>query len=226
MKVVFSATVLLAMSATTAIAAWGLKFEVSKDGSTWQSSVDATSGQVVQFRFGVYFDADSPPTVTTISDGPGTAMALTRFTGSNRAEGFAAGDLFQNVVRTITSGSTVITQIAGSIIGTTSVTSFGSQLFLGDVPFEPYKQVYIGEVKIGGDSTPRAITLRNNTFGSGNTRGVTFYSSSSPVNKQSGAPIDDVGRFDLNATINVIPAPGALALLGLGGLVAARRRRA
>jgi hypothetical protein len=33
---------------------------------------------------------------------------------------------------------------------------------------------------------------------------------------------DEVGDFD---NVSVIPAPGALALLGLGGLAAARRRR-
>lgn len=223
-KHIISAVLFCSFSAI-ASGAWGLKFEVW-DGSSWVSNVVADPGSVVKFRFGAYFDPDSPPVITT-ADGTGTAQALTRFTGSNKATGFAAGDVFQNVVRTITSGSSAIVTINGSIIGTTAVTSFGSQLFLGDVPFEPYKEVYNGEIKLSATFlAPRVITIMNNTFGSGSTPGLTYYNSASPVNKQSGAPqAGGPGRIDMNATIEIIPAPASLAIVGLGGFVAARRRR-
>ena len=231
MKSMIAGVVAVAGLAAGANAAWGLKFEVSTDnGATWSqnANVVAGAGTVVKFRFGAYFDADSAPVITT-ADGTGTAQALTRFTGSNQATGFAAGDVFQNVVRTISSGNPALIQVAGGTIGTTAVTSFGSQLFLADVPFETYKQIYTGEVKLGGELGGRVIEIKNKTFGSGNTAGLTFYSTASLVNKQSGAPqTSGPGRLDLNALITVeeVPAPGALALLGLGGLVAARRRRA
>ena len=229
MKSMIAGVVAVAGLAAGANAAWGLRFEVSTDnGATWSNAVTAAAGDVVKFRFGAYFDADSAPVITT-ADGTGTAQALTRFTGSNQATGFVAGDVFQNVVRTISSGNPALIQVAGATIGTSAVTSFGSQLFLADVPFETYKQIYTGEVKLGADLAARVIEIKNKTFGSGNTAGLTFYNSASPVNKQSGAPqTSGPGRLDQIATITVeeIPAPGALALLGLGGLVAARRRRA
>jgi len=185
-----------------ASAAWGLKYEVSTDGgATWHASVDAGPNQIVKFRFGAYFDIDSPPTITT-ADGTGTAQALSRFTGSNQALGFVAGDVFQNVIRTISSGNPALVSIAGATIGTSAVTSFGSQLFLADVPLEPYKEIYRGEVKLSADPTERLIRIRNKTYGSGSTKGLVFYNSASPANKQSAAPsVDD--HFNLEATINV-----------------------
>ncbi|MBX3390114.1 MAG: PEP-CTERM sorting domain-containing protein [Phycisphaeraceae bacterium] len=227
MKSMIAAVAGVAGLAAGANAAYGLKFEVW-NGAAWVSSVTATAGDTVKFRFGVYFDPNSAPTITT-ADGTGTAQALTRFTGSNQAVGFQGTDNFQNIVRTISSGNPALTTVAGATIGTSAVTSFGSQLFLADVPFEPYKEIYVGEVKLDAAGLNHVITLQNKTFGSGSTAGLTFYNSASPVNKQSGAPqAGGPGRVDMNATITVegIPAPGSLALLGLGGLVAARRRRA
>lgn len=227
MKSMIAGVVAVAGLAAGANAAWGLKFEVWNNAtSTWGSSVNAAAGDVVKFRFGAYFDADSAPVITT-ADGTGTAQALTRFTGSNQATGFVAGDVFQNVARTISSGNPALIQVAGATIGTSQVTSFGSQLFLADVPLETYKEIYIGEVKIGADNSVRTIEIKNKTFGSGNTAGLTFYNNASLVNKQSGAPqAGGPGRLDQIASINVVPAPASLALVGLGGLVAARRRRA
>jgi len=226
MKSMIAGVVAVAGLAAGANAAWGLKFEVW-NGAAWVAHVDAAAGDVVKFRFGSYFDANSAPVITT-ADGTGTAQALNRFTGSNQVTNLAAGDTIQNVVRTISSGNAALVQITGGTIGGTAVTSFGSQLFLADVPFETYKEIYVGEVKIGNDLTVRTLTLQNKTFGSGNAAGLTFYNSASLVNKQSGAPqAGGPARSDITASIGVIvPAPASLALVGLGGLVAARRRRA
>lgn len=188
---------------TAADAAWGLKYQVW-NGTQWVQSVavDAVPGTVIQFRFGAYFDVDSPPAITT-ADGAGTAMALARFTGSNQATGFAGGDIFQNVVRTISSGNPALISISGATIGTTAVTSFGSQVFLGDLFLEPYKEIYKGEVKLGSDTSVRTIVIKNKTYGSGTTAGLTFYNSASLSNKQSGKPDNPEGRVDINATIIV-----------------------
>jgi hypothetical protein len=53
-------------------------------------------------------------------------------------------------------------------------------------------------------------------------------------NRQVSGGVDGIGLFNYDAEFNdqffnsvaLIPAPGAAALLGLGGLCAARRRRA
>lgn len=195
------------ITSSSVVAGYGLKFEVW-NGTEWVQSVTvpAEANGVVKFRFGAYFDPGSPPVITT-ADGVGTAMALTRFTGSNESTGFLPGDVFQNVVRTISSGSSAVVTISGSTIGTSSVTSFGSQLFPEGIPipFEPYKEVYNGEVKLGANLTARTITIRNKTFGAGSSAGLLFYNSASPINKQSGAPGDP--RTDMNATIVVEGSP-------------------
>jgi hypothetical protein len=66
------------------------------------------------------------------------------------------------------------------------------------------------------------LTFKNKTFGSGSTKGLTFYHDASAANKQSGQP--DEPRTDLEASINVIPAPGAASLIFAGAVVARRRR--
>lgn len=223
MKSMIAAVAGVAGLAAGANAAWGVKFEVW-NGSAWVNNVVANAGDVVKFRFGIYFDENSPPAITT-ADGTGVAQALNRYTGSNQVTNFGAGDVIQNLAKgsAITNVGSTWNQISGGTIGTTAVTSFLSSLYLGDIPNLPYIEVYHGEVKVT-DGTDRTMTLQIKTFGSGNTKGATFYNTAALASKQSAAPTDAATNF--NATITVVPAPASLALVGLGGLVAARRRRA
>ncbi len=222
MKSMIAAVVGIAGLATAANAAWGCKFEVW-DGAAWVSSVNVAPGATVKFRFGAYFDAG---TQVTTADGTGNALALNRFTGSNQFSNFAAGDAFQALVRTASSGNVALLQTSGGTIGTTAITSFGGQLLLS-LPSAPetYFQIYTGEINLGDANLAlRTLVFSNKTFGSGTTKGITFYHDASANNKQSNQP--ETGRADITASINVIPTPASLALIGLGGLVAARRRRA
>jgi hypothetical protein len=228
MKSMIAAVVGLAGLAAAANAAWGLKYEVSNNGgATWSSSVIAAPGDVIKIRFGAYFDAG---TSITTGDGTGNALALNRFTGSNQVTNLGAGDMLQNAVRTSSSGNPALTQIAGGTIGTTAVTSFGGQLLLDLSGFvgnpQTYYQIMTAEVKVVS-GTVRTMVWQNKTFGSGNTKGLTFYHDASLANKQSDAPNSSApSRSDMVAEIRVIPTPASMALIGLGGLVAARRRRA
>ena len=217
------ASLFAVLASSVTQAAWGLKFEVSPDGgATWTNAVNALPGQTIAFRFGGYFDVG---TKVTTADGTGNAMALNRFTGSNQFTNFAAGDMFQFLLRTASSGGDFpVLQTSGGTIGTTSILSFAGQLLL-TFPSTPetYYQIYRGEIKLSGvNFTPRILTFKNRTLGSGTTKGLTFYHDGSPTNKQSGQP--DEPRTDLEASINVIPAPGAAALIFAGAVVARRRR--
>lgn len=228
MKSMIAAVVGIAGLAAAANAAWGLKYEVFDNAtSSWTSSVNAAPGDVIKIRFGAYFDAG---TKVTTGDGTGNALALNRFTGSNQVTNLGAGDAIQNLVRTASSGNPALTQISGGTIGTTAITSFGGQLLLDLSGFvgnpQTYFQIMTGEVKVVA-GTVRSMVFKNKTYGSGNTKGLTFYHDASIANKQSGEPDTANGaRTDLEASINVIPTPASMALIGLGGLVAARRRRA
>jgi hypothetical protein len=83
------------------------------------------------------------------------------------------------------------------------------------------------DVPVGGRAVSinsESATLRRTDGGSGtnDTRFMTF------ALQGEGGPTATlrVGVNYIPATINIVPTPGAAALLGLGGLVAARRRRA
>lgn len=45
------------------------------------------------------------------------------------------------------------------------------------------------------------------------------------IDTNTGMPTDEVFSYKLSIAVNLVPAPGSAALLGLGGLVAIRRRR-
>ena len=225
MKSMIAAVVGIAGLAAAANAAWGCKFEVW-DGAAWVSSVNAAPGATVKFRFGTYFDAG---TQVTTGEGTGNALALNRFTGSNQFSNFGAGDSFAALVRTSGAGNAALLATSGGTIGGTGITSFGGQLVLDLSPFQgapqTYLQIYTGEIKLSvANLALRTLVFSNKTSGSGTTKGLTFYHDASLTTKQSGEPAS--GRADITASINVIPTPASLALIGLGGLVAARRRRA
>lgn len=223
--------------ATGALAqsSYGLLFEVSTDGSTWTRNlnVDVSGGaQSVYFRVSSFF---TEGTSVTTADGTSNAVAFARFTGSNSLSNFGIGfngDLVTQYQRDVPNGNAAFLQQSQSgskrILGQAGTPlSFASQLLL-TLPDSPVymSQIASGRITIGNNNPGamvRTIVFTNNTFGSGATPGLTFYREGS---QQTAAP-NNAGSPDFQfATIEVIPAPAATALLGLGGLVAARRRRA
>lgn len=210
--------ILVVLVSSTAHAAWGLKFELSR-GSIWVPTIMASAGDTVRFRVGVYFDIG---TKVTTADGTGSAMAVSRFTGSNEFTSFLPSDALQNVVRTASSGEVPIVQTSGGVIGTTAITSFAGQV-LATLPSQPqtYYELLQGEIKLGPSGMLRVLLLRNKTFGSGSTPGMRFYHDGSPVNLQSGTP--DTPRVDINADI-FIPAAPSVMVLGAAFALLRRRR--
>jgi len=84
--------------------------------------------------------------------------------------------------------------------------------------------VVVGQSKYGMASNTAAYA----DAGSG--AGIVFnsywYNSSSSLNATPGSPVYSPAYFNANFQFSVVPAPGAIALLGAAGLIAARRRRA
>lgn len=91
----------------------------------------------------------------------------------------------------------------GSTFDMASVVVNGDELYLSD-----------------GDSGEawRAVNLDLSAYDGLSSVDITFNFTSTTVVERMGWYVDDV-------SIRAIPAPGAMALLGLGGLVAVRRRR-
>ncbi|MCB9840293.1 MAG: PEP-CTERM sorting domain-containing protein [Phycisphaeraceae bacterium] len=92
--------------------------------------------------------------------------------------------------------------------------SFGTGSYLVLGPFSPYPQV----------NMPSLTTMSNSGTLPAGTHVVTLVADLTVTAQAGGFVNDAIGlSFDLQAT--VIPAPGALALLGLGAVGAGRRRR-
>ncbi len=193
-------------AALTVCFPWGLKFEVSDDGGvTWKAGVSVNAPQSIKFRFGSYFDTG---TKVTTSDGTGNALVLNRFTGQNQWVGMGDGDSISGYTRTIASGNPALLTISGGLMGSTAPTSFGSQQALGLDPdvVQNYTEICRGTLNIVSP-TIRTLTLKNKQFGSGGTKGLTFYNDASITNRQAGAPIDASARVDQIATIEVVALP-------------------
>lgn len=233
--------------AASANAAWGFKYQFSTDGgTTWSSnaSVDVSGGNAaVKFRVVAYAD---PDTQVNATNGPGPAVAFARYTGGEKFTNFgsaANGDSVSGMNRgALTSGGSTYLNSSFSagnfFVGNpTSAApngpqSFASQLLLsgalaaycpssGGTPQLEWV-IRTGNMTVGQLGGTRTITFGNN-WRSTNTwyrdlliNGVQDVNTAAPVGQAS----------DVAGTLQVVPAPGALALVGLGGLVAARRRRA
>jgi hypothetical protein len=251
MKNVVLAVTAIAGIAASANAAWGYKYQVNT-GSGWvnAATVNVTGGSVnVQFRLVAFADAGTLSSLAL----PGGAdpastnqvVAFARYTGSEKFTNFgsgANGDMLNAGMtrgEMTSSGTTYLSNSfsGGSlIVGGTTATSFASQLLLsgplsaftpstGGIPDLEWV-IRVGSIKIGNNTVAaqnRVITFTNNTrTGPGTWYRDALVNGANDVN--AGAPVGS--PVNLDGTITVIPTSGSLALVGLGGLVAARRRRA
>lgn len=209
----------MAMGPRAADAAWGMQYELGRDGVNWSSGIMFNGGDTIAFRIGVYFDVG---TKITTADGTGNAMAVARFTGSTQFTNFVVRDVLQNVVRTASSGGAEVVQTSGGTIGTAGVGSFAGQE-LTTLPAQPqrYFELLRGQIKTSPSGLVRGLLLKSKTFGSGSIPGLLFYHDGSPVNLQSGVP--DGPRIDREADMFVPAAPTTVLLAA--ALIGVRRRR-
>ena len=228
-----AALIAVAGVATAAQAAYGLKYEVSKNGGAWTSSItDAAAGDVISFRISAYHTGD------VLATNGATLSRVSRHVGSHKISNWDSSDASGAYAFQLPQGNALFnaqsTSGSNRIFGTAnnagSFTAFVSTA-AGDRSTVVLSTILAaGSFTIGGGNLNRVMTLSSNSYGAGladgstsaNPVGLTFYTTSGDAT----ARIPAGQRSDLNATVTVIPTPGSLALVGLGGLVAARRRRA
>ena len=230
MKKTIAALVAVAGFATASQAVYGLKYEVSKDGgTTWSSNVSANAGDTITFRVLAYHDGtDQVSSTNPPPGGSGTTRSVARHTGSHKITNWDASDTLGAWNFSLPQGNNAFKATSDSsgskILGTAgNAASFTSILLTaGPRPYIAEQELARGSFTIGAGNQNRTMLVQNNTFGAGASAGLNFYFSDTVANSAapSGAPVN------IDASVRVIPTPGALALVGLGGLVAARRRRA
>lgn len=248
MKNAVLAVTAIAGIAASANAAWGFKYQFNT-GSGWTSAatVDVSGGAAtVQFRVVAYADAGTLSSLAPAAGGSGSneVVAFARYTGSEKFSNFGAaanGDMLNaGMTRGDMSsgGSTYLSSsLSGGalIVGGTTATSFASQLLLagalaaycpssGGTPDLEWI-IRAGSIKVGNSilaAQNRLITFSNNNRTSNTWYRDSIVNGVQDVN--AGAPVGQAS--DVAGILMVIPTPGSLALVGLGGLVAARRRRA
>lgn len=256
MKNAVLAVTAIAGIAASANAAWGYKYQFNTgSGWTNAASVDVSGGAVtVQFRVVAYADAGtlSSLLLPAGADAGSTnqVIAFARYVGSDTFQNFGAaanGDMLvtHNRGQMTANGTTFLSNSLSSgnmILGNSAITSFSGQTILsgGLDAFAPNKGgtpvlewvVRGGSIKVGNNTVAasnRVITFKNNTRtpGNGGSQGDKWYRDAA-VNGTSdpNSGLAEGAATLVDGTLTVVPTPGALALVGLGGLVAARRRRA
>jgi hypothetical protein len=231
MKKVF-ALVALAGIASVAVAAPKLSFQVSTDGgSTWGSSANALAGQAVQVRMVVDW------TGTTAYGFSGTLAKIVygNVDGSDGLQANGSANTLRSAPWAFGSAGTLRVTTSGS---TTTVGLAGSGTTQGFISFGQQAPASAGASY--STANPAVIGAFTITVGAGRSLGSTLSIGGLVAQTQAGAAAN---AFQFHAAANssntsfresgsvesglitVVPTPGALALLGLGGLVTGRRRR-
>lgn len=224
-------------SAASADPATGLfRWEVSSDGgATWSSSATVGSGDGYKIR-GVVSWTDSG----TASIGfAGATFEQIDFASADASDTFGgvsgAGAPSYETRLQGTPETWLLQPGSGASAGglkldqatTTLRTGFGQlpQTLPGGIPnpgFATANPLVVFQMDAVAGSEGRTIGISGTwtRLGSPASNEFRVYTTSTGTNKKPTQEATQVG-----ASVTIIPAPGALSLLGLGGLVAARRRR-
>ncbi|MCC6678358.1 MAG: PEP-CTERM sorting domain-containing protein [Phycisphaerales bacterium] len=225
-------------AAASADPATGLfKWEVSSDGgATWSSGITVNSGAAYKIRgsaswtdvagttsvgfAGATFEqidlasANASDTFGGVS-GSGTPTYVTRLQGTPETWTLQAGS-------GASAGGLKLDQAT-----TTARTNFGQlpQTLPGGIPNPNFKTdnplvVFEMDAIAGSDGRTISISGTWTRLGTPATNEFKVYTTSTGTNKKPTTEATQMG-----ASVEIIPAPSSLALLGLGGLVAGRRRR-
>jgi len=229
MKAQIAALVVLAGAATMANAASKLVWQVSSDnGMTWGSSTSANAGSTVKVRAMVdwtgttgygFSGLTQQVFIDNYNAADGGAQVAANGTGNRVGPfNFGAATLAARVTGTTqrivalgiggTEGNISSGQQAPASAGSNYSTANPALIFTFDY--------------VIGNVFDRSLTIRSTIATSSGVASSFSYHASA---NSSSTSFRESGTVE-TATIRVIPTPGALAVLGLGGLVAGRRRRA
>ena len=239
MKKVFALVALAGIASVAVAGPNSLSFQVSTDnGASWGSAANATTGQTVKVRMVVDWSGNTAY---------GFAAILAKLQFSNIADDTApgTGSGFVNVApynyglsggtRASLSGSTRTWGLAGA-----AGTSIGFLSFSQNTPaasgsnYATANSVVIGAFDVvAGSGLGRVLSISaliSGTQSTGNGNPTGAFKFSRQLNAAGDGPDISISRFAEDGTVNagtitIVPTPGALALLGLGGLVTGRRRR-
>lgn len=215
------------------------KWEVSSDGgATWSSSATLNEGQAYKIRGSASWTDGATASVGFA----GATFEQIDFAGADGTDSFGgvSGSGTPSYVKRLQGTPEVWTLQAGSGASagglkldqatTTARTNFGQlpQILPGGIPnpnFDGSNPLVVFEMDAIAGTAPggsRTIDISSTwtRLGSPASNEFKIYTTPTGTNKK---PASEATRED--ASVTIIPAPASLALMGLGGLVAGRRRR-
>jgi len=221
MKTTISAFVLLA-SATTAFAGigsdiatnGGFEFGTGTDSDSWQELAGGAAGTVSQRTTSNPFSGDFSHFISAVgANGMGASAGITQNTQFVGLDSLAAGSSLQLSFAALTNFgpggvgfyALRILNANGAIVANTGLQQYGN----GSGQYTTYTSAALIVPEFAGGPND-------------------FYAAFIEIVAVAGAFPESFASANIDNVVltgTVIPAPGAMALLGLGGLMAGRRRR-
>ena len=201
-----------------------LAVKVSTDGVNWSSNVDVLPGATVQVGIWMSGDANiygmGGATLRLTGTGTGATAAFADGTALGRVGPFnfgaATNAIFNDSASAFRIDAGADAANANSSAGLTFFQRDPATATPGTFSQANPALCFRFDVTIGADTTGRTITMILDQL----SRGVASYFTASNASRPSTAAATMTA-----GTIHVlVPTPASLALLGLGGLVAGRRR--
>lgn len=204
-------------------------WEASSDGgATWSSAITVTEGNAFKVRGVVSWTDDATPSIGFA----GATFDQIEFAGAAQSElsGFAGLVKMQGTPETwamydITGG----VKIDNATNPTTNRVNFGQlpKVLPGGIPnpnFSGANPLTVFSMDMTAGAGAHNITLSSiwTRLGSPATNEFKIYTTETGTNKK---PASEATQSSATITVVPVPAPASMALLGLGGLVAGRRRR-